>query len=397
MQTFLTTGQLPWWSAPLDRRALVDCWLQLTAETPHQLAAFLQIALQSAPTLQRVLYQFPEPVWLGILELLAPDWRSEVQAYLADMDRLIPHLPIWQSISPQRLRQTLWQGILLHVIRSSAPATPTHSAITIPAAIQENLLHLSVELKLNARVLIQQLQTAIALYNEDSHPLTSQLPAAISQFRPPDTSTMPPTSEAPSPLPSVTLSPNANTRNDVAHRHSLTHRPRPTLEVLNDLYIQNAGLVILGPFLPRFWTTLELLEANQFTGVEAAQRASLILQYLVDELLDTVESSLSLNKILCGLDPSVTLPAELVLTAAERSECAGLLGAIVQNWSILGSTSIAGLRTTFIERPGVLHRHHDGWLLQVEHQTHDILLDQLPWSIRVFKLPWMTEILHVEW
>ncbi|MEO1401775.1 MAG: contractile injection system tape measure protein [Cyanobacteria bacterium J06635_1] len=42
-------------------------------------------------------------------------------------------------------------------------------------------------------------------------------------------------------------------------------------------------------------------------------------------------------------------------------------------------------------------RNNDHWLLQIERETYDILLDQLPWSIRVVKLPWMPKLLYVEW
>ena len=43
-------------------------------------------------------------------------------------------------------------------------------------------------------------------------------------------------------------------------------------------------------------------------------------------------------------------------------------------------------------------RASDGeWLLPMERKAIDILLDQLPWGIGMIPLPWMPQMLHVEW
>jgi hypothetical protein len=35
--------------------------------------------------------------------------------------------------------------------------------------------------------------------------------------------------------------------------------------------------------------------------------------------------------------------------------------------------------------------------LQVEGKALDILLDYLPWTLSIVKLPWMKKLLHIEW
>jgi hypothetical protein len=35
--------------------------------------------------------------------------------------------------------------------------------------------------------------------------------------------------------------------------------------------------------------------------------------------------------------------------------------------------------------------------LEVAPRTYDMLLDRLPWSISLVKLPWMTAPIHVDW
>ena len=164
-----------------------------------------------------------------------------------------------------------------------------------------------------------------------------------------------------------------------------------------EIYIQNAGLILLWPFLTRFFETLNLVQANQFIDLQAAERAVLILQYLVNTATEIPEHWLPLNKLLCGLDLSAPVPATLDIAEIEQHECDTLLTAVIQNWSALKSTSIEGFRQTFLRREGILRVYRDDWLLQVEQKTYDILIDQLPWSIRVIKLPWMTQVLYSEW
>jgi len=392
IQTFLTTGQLPWWSAPLDRSALVDCFQQLATAAPHPLAAWLSRALKSPTVRQRVLSQFPETVWSTIFQLLAPATYTAVQAYLIDVEQLRPAISLWRTVPAAKFRLTLWEGLLLNVVLAT-PASP----IDIPLLLQANLLHLATQLHLDPPLLIQKLNAAISAYSRANLSLSSQLPIAIASltsthFEAYLTTSPTASSAAPPPTAAAIASSSEEEHNLASFLHSAS-----SSQALNDLYLQNAGQVILSPFLQPFFTNLELLEAGQWTNLEAAQQAALILQYLIDESLISVESSLSLNKLLCGFDLSATLPVQLALTPAIESACTTLLTAIIQHWSILGNTTIAGLRSAFLQRAGLLRRRHDGWLLQVEQQTPDILLDRLPWSIRVVKLPWMTEILYVEW
>lgn len=376
IQRFITTGQLPWWSEPLDPQGLIDCWDQLLSESPAQLKGMLQTALKSENVLQRILHQFSESLWMAILKLLAPDLQPGVQAYLSDVKRLFPVVPLWQPIAHQRLQSTLWQGLLMSLV---LPPSSLRSTVKNPlenrvdALLQANLLHCAAQLNLDRRLLIQQIQTTIENPIKLGSPLISRLPQILAQFKLPETfSTTPISFNSQAPSVSSTLGDT-------------------------ELYIQNAGLALLWPFLSRFFSKLKLVESNQFSTLETAQRATLILQYLVDQSLISLESTLCFNKLLCGLDLSEPLPAQLTLAKEEKAECDALLLAIIQNWSALGSISIGGFRRAFLQRPGVLRSHHQGWILQVESQTRDILIDRLPWSFRVISLPWIEQSIYIEW
>ncbi|MFZ5839180.1 MAG: contractile injection system tape measure protein, partial [Pseudomonadota bacterium] len=75
----------------------------------------------------------------------------------------------------------------------------------------------------------------------------------------------------------------------------------------------------------------------------------------------------------------------------------GLLNAIISHWNSLGSTSIEGLRTTFIQREGQLLDEEKQWQLSVIPGAFDMLLDQIPWSFQTIKFPWMDKPLFVTW
>ncbi len=164
-----------------------------------------------------------------------------------------------------------------------------------------------------------------------------------------------------------------------------------------EIYIQNAGLVLLWPFLNRFLTGINLVQASHFVDLQGAKRAVLLLQYLTDASSIIPEHLLPLNKLLCGLNLSDPIEANLDITEQEQTECNHLLLAVIENWSVLKSTTRQGFRQAFLQRAGILKMHNGHWRLQVEQETYDVLLDQLPWSIQVVKLPWMDELLYVDW
>lgn len=161
------------------------------------------------------------------------------------------------------------------------------------------------------------------------------------------------------------------------------------------LYIDNAGLVILHPFLTRLFEALGVALENRFIY---PGKALGLLNYLVTGQNSAPEFELTLPKLLCGLPLFSPVKNENGITESESAEADGLLKAVINHWSVLGNTSVDGLRESFLQRPGVLTQKEDGdWLLQVEARSFDILLGQLPWSISMVQLPWMEQVLWVEW
>lgn len=164
-------------------------------------------------------------------------------------------------------------------------------------------------------------------------------------------------------------------------------------------YINNAGLVILHPFLQNFFITTALMQGDNFSSDIAAQTAVHLLQYLANGEQQAPEYIMPLNKILCGIDEEQHIDRFIQLEEKQLKEAVALLQAVVEHWEILKNTSVEGLQETFFQRKGKLSFNAtDGfWKLQVERKALDILLDKIPWGISYIKLPWMKYPLITEW
>lgn len=164
-----------------------------------------------------------------------------------------------------------------------------------------------------------------------------------------------------------------------------------------EIYIANAGMVLATPYLPLLFRMLDLTEGAKFKDERAAERAIHLLQFMVNESCDSPEFLLSLNKLLCGAPSGISIVREIELLQREREAIEGMLTAIIQNWPILGSTSVQGLRESFLQRSGRLQLKEDSWHLKVEAKGIDVLLGLLPWSFALIKHPWMARPIYVEW
>lgn len=166
------------------------------------------------------------------------------------------------------------------------------------------------------------------------------------------------------------------------------------------IWIQNAGLVLLVPFLATLFRNLNWVTGKNFVDHQLQQQAIALLQFMANGESETSEEDLLLNKILCNWPLEEALLLLEPLPTEARQEAENLLLAVIAQWTALKKTSIENLRHTFLQREGKLIQGPDGgWHLYIERQTLDVLLDRLPpgWGYSMVKLPWMQQILYVEW
>lgn len=188
---------------------------------------------------------------------------------------------------------------------------------------------------------------------------------------------------------------------DSAASRGIDRRYSDTGQALG-LPLRSAGLILLHPYLPRLFAALGWIAASHPQGESfpwaRLPHAAALLNWLATGRDEPFEFELGTAKLLLGLQPDDPLPVAAGLIGdAEREEGEALLGAVVQHWSALGQTSIAGLRVAFLQRGGLLYPAPDGWLLRPQGETFDLLLDRLPWGLSIIRLPWMPGCLHTEW
>lgn len=179
---------------------------------------------------------------------------------------------------------------------------------------------------------------------------------------------------------------------------SISERPTliPAIEK-DGLFVQSAGLVLLHPFLPEFFTETGLWDGGAWRTESAKFRAVRLLSMLSSNEFDAPEHRLLMQKVLSGVELETALTAEAPPEPCEIEACEELLQAAIGHWKALRSTSSAGLREAFLQREGKLMSIDNGFQLQVERRAHDVLLSHLPWGYAIIKLPWMNSILHVTW
>lgn len=163
------------------------------------------------------------------------------------------------------------------------------------------------------------------------------------------------------------------------------------------LYLGNAGLVLLWPFIQRFADRLGLLEQGRWRSDEAAARTAVLLQCVATGDVEPPEFQLPLNKLLCGLALDHPVLLDQPLNSDEQAECETLLRAVIAAAPILREMSSAGFRSGFLQRDGQLSGRDGHWLLRVERRSHDVVIERFPWGLSLVRLPWMPALLQVDW
>ena len=166
---------------------------------------------------------------------------------------------------------------------------------------------------------------------------------------------------------------------------------------LKALYIKNAGLILAHPFLGDLFRRTNCIGEKNMLLPEKAQHAIHILHYLSTGQEQEMEYNLSFEKFLCGVPLNYPVKRRVKLSDQDKLECDDLLRSIIRHWPALKNTSAEGLRQMFFQRNGKLNLQKAPFKLYVERKIQDVLLDKLDWNISIVKLPWMTELLFVEW
>jgi hypothetical protein len=123
-----------------------------------------------------------------------------------------------------------------------------------------------------------------------------------------------------------------------------------------EIAVQNAGLVLLHPFLKSFFKNIKFLDEHGNIIVARRHLAVQMVHYLATGEEDFFESNLVFCKFLCGVPLETPVPRESLLTQPDKNEANLLLKEVIKHWVALKNTSPGGLRQMFLQREGKLFK-----------------------------------------
>lgn len=161
--------------------------------------------------------------------------------------------------------------------------------------------------------------------------------------------------------------------------------------------VHEAGIILLAPFFSRFFKNRGLLNDDQWINREAQYKAIHLLKFLSTGNWQTPEYELALEKICCGISLDEPVPRCVECDDEDKAEAESLLLSVIEHWKVLKNTSVNGLRSTFLQRDGILTFKENNWNLRVERKAYDVMLDAVPWGFSTTVLPWNSCLIYTEW
>lgn len=373
LQYFLATGMLPWWADAKGDNPVKESVDFLITKAPSLLETNMKQWVKDRRSLKRLVRIFPFPQWLSLVSLQASLRLDELETLLSAVlaalrissdelvsNRLselvgIPFL-VWVYSNRQVAMHSpdFWKGFLAQITKNQGAK---YQAVFLQF-VKNITAHKSANKEFSSTTSFQKLLQDLQQANP-----TIEIHQLVSKSGEPE-----------SDLP-----------------------VKDTFSESEGLLVSNAGLVILWPYLIRFFDNLNLLDKRQFVDTAAKHRAVGLLQYLVDEQEEPMEFHCGFNKVLCGMEVQEVLEFGTLVTTTEKEACEQLLQAIIANAPILKNMSIDGFRGSFLARNGILKAGAESWRLQVEATSYDIVLERFPWQWNMVKLPWMPWGIGVEW
>lgn len=402
---FLETGRLPW-SFRLPSGATLEQYLTTLrsgGSGPFDFSAPLSIALRAPVARRRLVAQFSIPFLDAVMHDLSTGFGDAVHAIQTALGSQAATVPARyaQNTFEKHLWETAFELAASGNETPGVPALIARSVAAAPEAATGVLPALKDLIKASLPVFVRMLREQAGA---DFALIEPGLKAVFEAEMPGLSETTPgksPSSKQPkhfrrrsaeSPGESA-QTPVAGEREDDAGLH-YSRTDTATLPE-EGFYISNAGLIILHPFLQMFFEGLDIAREG---ALLQPGRALHLLHFLCTGQTPAPEYELLFPKILCNINPGTPVDLGIVLTDKEMEESGVLLASAIRWWEALGNTGPDALRGTFLCRSGKLSLRDDGdWLLQVERQAFDVLLDHLPWGISAVKLPWMEKVVWVEW
>lgn len=451
---YMEKGYLPW-----NRLQIDPAWKDKVLETlaiDYEAISLLRKILPEQPiTLRRITLQQDEIFLTKLTEILTAVSQTLLPQLIKELQEL---LKFASTTLPFPTTQTIWQEILLLAAatgnegKESTPEKLTTRLLQRywnepPTEEQQKLQNY-----LTTHPLAQTLLSPSTTQKSDSqlpdrsHPIQHHIPSIPNDPKTPNqqltsTPTTPPTREGARPLTktssdtpsptsqnqnSTTLSPEANTTplqttTDITQK-PITTTTTPTTPISpktnntqkttdtppntlttdelpeEGLFVLNAGVILIHPFLNPLFKTTNLLEKGKFIDITAQQHAIHLIHYIATHRTIAEEHELVIPKILCGCPLEIPMETTIPFKNNELEEADNLLEALISHWGVKNITT-EGLRGNFLTRSGKLSPKAENLHLVIEKHAVDILIRTypLPWNMNIIRLPWLKQTIHLDW
>ena len=391
LETFALTGNLPWWADPSEDKVVARnlAWAATEAET--ELRALLVQLARDPGALERLQKTWAQDVGLDEGELgQGPFEAGSYGAWQARFRELYrPNTPKAEEPNPDREQP---KELSVHPL-GEAKAQGGSVKVVDSRLLSDGSRAVSGPERTRAEAVSRAWRQHRSRAASSPEQAASSPEQAASS---PEQAASSPEQAASSPEQAAASSPEQAASSLERARVSRVRRQR--LALIDEVYVEDAGLVLLWPFLASYFRRVELCtEEGGFLNAEAQMRAVVLIHALATEDPSPPEYRLTLPKLLCGWALEWDFDQERSPSIEVLEEGERMLAAVLDHMPGLAPGSIEGLRDNFLRRPGALSAQSGSWLLRVEGRAEDVALDHMPWSRNWVRLPWMPDPLRVEW
>ncbi len=165
---------------------------------------------------------------------------------------------------------------------------------------------------------------------------------------------------------------------------------------ITDYFVENAGLLIIHPFLKHLFNNCKLL--NNDNTINSPEVAAHLLHYIATGREQDYENRMIFEKFLCNIPLDKPIERNIILSEKMKYEAQEMLQATINNWKALKKSSIKLLQNEFLQRQGkIILIENENPKIIIERKTQDILLNRLDWNLSIIKLAWKKNIIYVDW
>jgi hypothetical protein len=342
---FLWTGSLPWWADRGERNALEAALDGLIRRAPQALRRTLREAPDQERTRRRIVRAYSDRALADLSAAMAPALSAAHPDWSAEATILLRASELTHGRSARDARNAWWEEVL-----DAADAEDVWAVADSQRFFRALFSRLVRRLDLDYRALLADLRRALdgstppwlrdlvdGLWGETEGEQAPALDAGSAGTEPARLLEQLPPGAQRTELEHLP----ARLREQVLRvlRAGGAADPDALLALLRDardaparkedeaadlrfsdtdaLYVENAGLVILWPFLEKFFGRLGLIEKKKFKDAASVQRAAGLLQYVAAGDPSPSEYLLPLNKVLCGMAPEEVFDFGPEITSVE--------------------------------------------------------------------------------